>query len=748
MPSQESIKYDSYQYARVKEAPIERLSFIQREKSSPSLTHELIFAVKQNGIDKLANIVTDISDPRGKAYQQWLNFDEVGKITGNPEGTKAIIEWLSNTYSSNDDLQVDKASIVWKSFHGDYIKATASISHWEKLLQTEFFEYHDQQRNTKGGGLFAVHHRAKHYSLPVHLHQYVFAVFNTVQTPPMWRSRYQSKLELEKSSQTLLSSSFKTLFRASSEVNTLASKSSCANKEGSVTVPFLNCFYQIASNIGNMSLSQSVVETSDESYSPYDLTTFQKYFGLKIQSAKSIGGHAINNCSTITNNCNEGNLDIQYIMGVAQATTSIFWWKSEKNSNPFTAWMTDVANDPHPPQASSISWGSVEQFTSPSEMSAFNTEALKASARGVTIVVASGDDGALNRDDSGICMCGKDSSSSSLPNYKWSGSNSWSGSGYFPSFPATSPWVTAVGASMGPETGSGEAEQPCLSQSGGGISSGGGFSTFFPQPSWQKDAVARYFNLSRGSPPVAGFNPQGRAIPDVTLLGRNYHIIVGGRHQYVSGTSASAPVFAAFVSLVNAARRLKGLPSIGFLNPTLYATGMNASTAALFHDMVSGSNHCCGSSGGSAKCCGSGFNSASGWDPVTGWGSITYKNFAGVFSVASPYNVVYTESSDGSPSLRISLVFLMIAAGVLTLVLCSFFYICYKCFCRRREVNMNHSVETIPTAPVVIIGGEAAQPQPYFATVHRSPSTTGTYASIPRSSAGTVVVRANPVVAV
>jgi tripeptidyl-peptidase-1 len=122
----------------------------------------------------------------------------------------------------------------------------------------------------------------------------------------------------------------------------------------------------------------------------------------------------------------------------------------------------------------------------------------------------------------------------------------------------------------------------------------------------------RYFQYSADSPPAPGFNSKGRAIPDVSLLGRNYHIVVGGKPLYVSGTSASAPVFAAFVSLVNAARRLKGLSTIGFLNPTLYATGMNASTAALFQDMTSGSNNCCGSSDGTLDCCVIGFNSTAG----------------------------------------------------------------------------------------------------------------------------------------
>ena len=47
------------------------------------------------------------------------------------------------------------------------------------------------------------------------------------------------------------------------------------------------------------------------------------------------------------------------------------------------------------------------KFTSGSEMKAFNTEALKLAAQGVTIIVASGDDGAANSNSNGNCLCGK-----------------------------------------------------------------------------------------------------------------------------------------------------------------------------------------------------------------------------------------------------------------------------------------------------------------------------------------------------
>ena len=54
----------------------------------------------------------------------------------------------------------------------------------------------------------------------------------------------------------------------------------------------------------------------------------------------------------------EGNLDMQYIMGVAQNVASLYWYIGD--NNPFLAWILDVAASTSPPQVNSISWGSVE----------------------------------------------------------------------------------------------------------------------------------------------------------------------------------------------------------------------------------------------------------------------------------------------------------------------------------------------------------------------------------------------------
>ena len=88
----------------------------------------------------------------------------------------------------------------------------------------------------------------------------------------------------------------------------------------------------------------------------------------------------------------------------------------------------------------------------------------------------------------------------------------------------------------------------------------------------------------------------------------------------VSGTSASCPVVAGMISLVNSARLAQGNSTVGFLNPALYAN-----YPAFTNDITSGDNKCVASD---ATCCSHGFYATSGWDPVTGLGSINFELFA------------------------------------------------------------------------------------------------------------------------
>ncbi len=74
---------------------------------------------------------------------------------------------------------------------------------------------------------------------------------------------------------------------------------------------------------------------------------------------------------------------------------------------------------------------------------------------------------------------------------------------------------------------------------------------------------------------------------------------------------------AAFVSLVNAQRKSRGMSTMGLINPFLYKY-----YAEFTNDITSGDNKCTSvyslSSVFFYTCCPHGFYATTGWDPVTG----------------------------------------------------------------------------------------------------------------------------------
>jgi hypothetical protein len=60
----------------------------------------------------------------------------------------------------------------------------------------------------------------------------------------------------------------------------------------------------------------------------------------------------------------------------------------------------------------------------------------------------------------------------------------------------------------------------------------------------------------------------------------------------VDGTSASAPLWNGIITLLNDWRFNHDLPSVGFINPLIYAKAATPATPALFQDIVTGNNGC------------------------------------------------------------------------------------------------------------------------------------------------------------
>jgi len=279
------------------------------------------------------------------------------------------------------------------------------------------------------------------------------------------------------------------------------------------------------------------------------------------------------------------------------------------------------------PQVASISYGWWEQdqctitpvecqqlgVTSAQYVARVNTEFQKIGLRGVSLLSASGDSGANGRTD-GDCTANR----------------------LRPPFPASSPYITSVGATQlnnpvfnlpnpppacaasGLQCASGGTEV-AVSYDISGFASGGGFSDLAAQPSYQATAVQNYFSSGVVLPPNSYWNQTGRGFPDIAAIGHNTLISQGGFITPVGGTSASAPIVASLISLLNEDVITKTGKPLGFLNPFLYQA--QAADPTNFQDITVGDNKCT-EDGCSAGC--QGFLAYKGWDPVTGLGSPNY----------------------------------------------------------------------------------------------------------------------------
>lgn len=204
-----------------------------------------------------------------------------------------------------------------------------------------------------------------------------------------------------------------------------------------------------------------------------------------------------------------------------------------------------------------------------------------------------------------------------------------------PDFPASCPYLTAVGATFLPAGGDPKKDQEVAVTR---FPSGGGFSNIYARPSYQDQAVNtfftqhdpgyKYYNVSGTNNPTAAqtnggiYNRAGRGYPDVSAVGDNVVIFLNGAPTLIGGTSASAPVFAAILNRINEERLAAGKKTVGFVNPTLvsqilskpHARRLISSQYAnpqAFNDITNGTNPGCNTNG---------FSAVKGWDPVTGLG--------------------------------------------------------------------------------------------------------------------------------
>jgi hypothetical protein len=273
----------------------------------------------------------------------------------------------------------------------------------------------------------------------------------------------------------------------------------------------------------------------------------------------------VNSCGT---GCDDGEpvADITESLSMAPAVDSVIVY--------FGASQEEVFNEMASANAAKQLSTSELYWYSPAPATSFDGIFKEFAAQGQNLFAASGDSGGYN-------------------------------SSNIPYFPTDDPYVTAVGGTDLTTTGPGGSWQ----SESAWIGSGGGLDTYqsYPIPSYQQLSGV-IDSANQGSTTI-------RNIPDVAIEANtdNWYCINGNPCTGgLGGTSLAAPRWAGFLALVNEQAANNGNPSVGFLNPTIYAIGTGANYDSDFHDITTGNNNDKGTGG---------YNAVTGYDLVTGWGS-------------------------------------------------------------------------------------------------------------------------------
>ncbi|KAK0461797.1 tripeptidyl peptidase A [Desarmillaria tabescens] len=551
----------------VKETVVPPREWIRDGLAPSSHILELRIGLRQSNFDALERHLYEVSDPSHSRYGEYLSKEEVEDlVVPHPESLTAVDAWLSS-YGLPESEYI-------RSSAKDWLTINIPVSLAEKLLDTEYHVW----RHAESGEYIV---RTTSYSLPPHLHDHIDVIQPTTIFSRMMG--FRSTIHDFDASPAAM----KVLNGTTTDLDSGAIiDNSC---KYAIT---LNCLEQLynAANYNATDQSKNGIGITgylEEYANDQDL---QSFYGEQRPEAQGsqFGVVLINggqNPQNVSQAGAEANLDVQFAFGLSFPIKSTFYSTAGRppfippyqtsnssapsNTNePYAEWLDYMLDQEDLPATISTSYGD-EENTVPLDYARRICQGFaQLGVRGISLLFASGDSGVGN----GECITNDGTQAKR----------------FVPSFPASCPYVTAVGGTSGiPERAV--------------YFSGGGFSNYFARPKWQDRAVKEYLAGLPNGTYEGLYNASGRGIPDVSAYAVNYRIWYRGLASSIGGTSASAPTFAGLVALLNDAKLKASNSTLGFLNPLLYKKGL-----AGFNDIKAGNNPGCGTDG---------FNATKGWDP-------------------------------------------------------------------------------------------------------------------------------------
>ena len=116
-------------------------------------------------------------------------------------------------------------------------------------------------------------------------------------------------------------------------------------------------YYNMIGTSGSVNSTQMIFASVNQYFSPANLAWFQGWTNSPVITAVlMVGGHVNDSKCMIHSNCQEANLDMQYIMTMSPYSPTTFWYSDSW----FSDFSIEIANTVKPPKIISIGYGTTE----------------------------------------------------------------------------------------------------------------------------------------------------------------------------------------------------------------------------------------------------------------------------------------------------------------------------------------------------------------------------------------------------
>jgi len=359
---------------------------------------------------------------------------------------------------------------------------------------------------------------------------------------------------------------------------------------------------------GDLGSGQTVALFELEPYLASDISAYQSCYG----TSTTVSNVLVDGGAGSGAGSGEAALDIEDVMGLSPQVGIRVYEGPNTSAGVYDTYNKIVSDNVA--KVISTSWGLCEANEGLTAAQSENTLFQEAATQGESTFAAAGDSGST--DCGGHTLAVDD--------------------------PASQPYVTGVGgttvSAIGPPP-----TQSVWNDGNSGGGGGGGISSFWTMPSYQSGAASSLNVInsnSSGSPCSAGSGNYCREVPDVSVDADEYTgyvIYYNGSWTAFGGTSAAAPLWAAFTALTNASSGCGGTP-VGFVNAKLY-TAAGGAYASDFSDITTGNNNLAGSGL---------YPAGTGYDMASGLGTPIGSGLPGGLCGVSPPVVTLTGPANGS----------------------------------------------------------------------------------------------------